>query len=297
MYRIEYTILKLLFYVFQNISIGAGKKIALFVYYLTYGIFRYRRKIILNNLKLIYGDQFPKSERQLLRGIYKNFIFLWMEFLQNNKVNEENISKIFTLNNKELFDRAYEAGKGVILISGHMGNFEWLGQMHSAMGYKITGVAKRQKNPYVNELVEKNRTFNNLSLVYTKDAMKEGLRALKKKEILAMVVDQDAKSRGVFVDFLGRPSSTAVGPAVFHLKTGAPIFFLMSIRKDYGKFDAYYEEVCSAAEPAKISEAKIIEITQKHSAVLEKWVRKYPEQWFWMHRRWKTKPVGVKSVL
>ena len=289
MYQIEYFIVKLLYGIFQHISLSAGKQIANIIYFLTYHLFRYRRKVIINNLRMVYGDNLPKPLDELLKGIYKNFIFLWMEFLQNNKVVKENLFEIFTVHNPEIFEDAYNNKKGVILVSGHMGNFEWLGQMHGQMGNKIYGIAKKLKNPLVNELVEKNRLRENMGVVYTKKAIKEGMEVLKNKNLLAIVMDQDAKKKGVFIDFLGLPSSAAVGPAVFHLKTGAPLIFLMSIRKDYGQFDAYYEEICPVSEPVEVTDEKIKEITQKHMSVLEKWVRLYPEQWFWMHRRWKTK--------
>ncbi|MEJ2545315.1 MAG: lysophospholipid acyltransferase family protein, partial [Calditrichaceae bacterium] len=197
--------------------------------------------------------------------------------------------EIFTVHNSEIFEEAYKNKKGVILLSGHMGNFEWLGQMHGQMGNKIYGIAKRLKNPLVNQLVEKNRLRENMGVIYTKKAMKDGIQVLKNNNLLAIVMDQDAKKKGVFVNFLGLPSSAAVGPAVFHLKTGAPLIFLMSIRRDYGKFDAYYEEICPASGSQEVNDENILRITQKHMSVLEKWVLRYPEQWFWMHRRWKTK--------
>ena len=295
MYRIEYLIVKLLFGIFQNINLSAGKKIAYIIYFLTYRLFRYRRKVIISNLKLVYGESLPKPLSELLKGIYKNFIFLWMEFLQNNKVVKKNLSQIFTVHNPEIFDEAYKKNKGVIIISGHMGNFEWLGQMHGQSGRKISGIAKKQTNPLVNQLVEKIRLRENMGVIYMRNAMVEGIEVLKNKDLLAIVMDQDARKKGVFVDFMGMPSSTAVGPAVFHLRTGAPLIFLMSIRRDYGKFDAYYEEICPAAEPSEVTDQKIKEITQIHSSVLEKWILKYPEQWFWMHRRWKTKPKNQST--
>lgn len=291
MHRIEYIIVKILFLIFQNISLNTGKKIALVIYFLTYKVFRYRRSVIIDNLELVFGDDLPKPLNDLLKGIYKNFIFLWMEFLQNNKVVKEKLSNIFTIHNYDIFEKAFSLGKGIIIVSGHMGNFEWLGQMHGQLGHKTSGIAKRQRNPLVNQLVERIRLRENMGVIYARNAMKEGIEVLKNKEILAIVTDQDAKERGVFVDFLGVPSSTAVGPAVFHLRTGAPLVFLMSIRSDYGKFDAYYEEVCPLSEPKEANDDSIREITQLHAAVLEKWIRNYPEQWFWMHRRWKTKPV------
>ena len=99
MHRVEYIIVKILFLIFQNISLNTGKKIALVIYYLTYKVFRYRRSVIIDNLKLVFGDDLPKPLNDLLKGIYKNFIFLWMEFLQNNKVVKEKLSNIFTIHN------------------------------------------------------------------------------------------------------------------------------------------------------------------------------------------------------
>ena len=113
---------------------------------------------------------------------------------------------------------------------------------------------------------------------------------MRKKQLLMLVTDQDARKKGVFVDFLGIPSSTAVGTAVFTLRTKTPVIFVANVRRSYAHFDVYFEEV-KINEDLQSSEESIIKITQEHTRILEKWVRRYPEQWFWMHRRWKTKPM------
>jgi len=100
--------------------------------------------------------------------------------------------------------------------------------------------------------------------------------------------DQNAYKRGVEVEFLGQPSSTAVGPAVLHLRSGAPLLFGITIRRDYGLFDCYIQKI-EIPKKGKTDDQLIREITQKHAHLLEEWIYEYPEQWFWMHKRWKVK--------
>ncbi len=290
MHRIEYWIVKGLFNLLGNASLKTGKRVADVVYFLVAKVFRYRRKVILDNLHRVYGETLPAAERILLPQIYRNFVYLWMEFLQAGKLSKENVDGHFILHNMELVDQALNQKRGMILMAGHFGNFEWVGQLFTIKGYKISGIAKRQSNPYVNDLVERTRRHKGTGVIYTKNAMEEGLAALKRNEIIAIVADQDARKKGIFVDFLGQPSSTAVGPAIFYLRSGAPIYFVTSIRRDYGKFDVYLEPVIEDGAITGITDENIRYITQTHATVLEKWVRKYPEQWFWMHKRWKTHP-------
>jgi len=297
MHKIEYYLVFLLFRLFQRVSLKTGKRIALVIYFLIAKIFRYRKDVILQNLHKAYGKKLPAPEKALLNDIYKNFVFLWMEFLQSKKMTDGDIRNYIEFHNIDILDKMLSVGNGVILLSGHFGNFEWLAQGIPKMGYSVWGIAKKQSNPFVNAFVEKQRTQTGLQIIYTKNAVKQALQALKQNGIVAIVADQDARDRGVFVDFMGLPSSTAVGPAVLHLRSGAPIILIISIRKDYGHFDVYFEEVVPPGQAAdNVSDADIVNITQLHAAALERWVRKHPEQWFWMHRRWKSKPEKLEST-
>ena len=291
MHTVEYILVKFFFFLFSHISINSGKRIAYLMYILVSRVIRYRRKVIKENLHLIYGQNLPAPETELINEIYKNFVYLWMEFLQNRRLGIEPIDDRFVVHNMELVDEALRQGRGLILMSGHFGNFEWLGQYLGLKGYKVSGIAKPQHNKRVNDLIVQNRTQFGVGVIYTTTAMKDGLAALARNEIIALVADQNARSKGVFVDFLGQPSSTAVGPAVFQMRSGAPMFFIISVRKDYGRFEVFFERIYEgpAKEP---DDAHILHITQLHSAALEKWIKKYPGQWFWMHKRWKTKPAA-----
>jgi Kdo2-lipid IVA lauroyltransferase/acyltransferase len=266
-----------------------AEKLADFLAFLIGNVFRYRRKTILNNLHMVYGENLPANKKILLRNIYRNFTYLWFEVMHTKKITPENFNDHFIVHGFEIFEQLIQRNKGLILISGHFGNFEWTPIILGIKGYFYTAIAKRQRNPYVNKFITESREFFGGKIIFVKKALKEGLNVLRKKKLLLLVGDQDARKKGVFVDFLGIPSSTAVGTAVFHLRTGAPILFIALIRKSYAHFEVFFEEI-KAPENLKYSEESIIEITQIHTRVLEKWIRKYPEQWFWMHRRWKSKP-------
>lgn len=289
MHKLEYIFVKSFLTITALLPIAAGKWIALFIGFIVRHVLRYRRKVILHNLHLVYGEQLPDKSSRLLKGIYRNFIFLWFEFLQNPRLNEKNIKEHMHFHNLEILLDALRKKKGLIMVSGHMGNFEWLGQAVGILGYSVSGIAKRQSNPYVNTLIEKNRKQFNVSVIYKKNAIADALKAMKENnEVIGIVADQNAHKRGIEVDFLGQPSSTAVGPAVLHLRSGAPLVFAITIRRDYGVFDCYVQEI-KIDKNGKTDEQLIHEITQKHARILEEWIYKYPEQWFWMHKRWKLK--------
>ena len=294
MHKLEFFIVKLLFAIFSRISFESGKRVAWIIYILIAKIIRYRRAVIISNLQQVYGSDLPRPLNEMLNGIYRNFVFLWMEILQIGRLNPQNLEQRIQVHGSELIDQALNEGKGVLFLSGHYGNFEWLGQYYAMKGYGVNGIAKRQSNRYVNQLIEDIRFTNGAKVIYTKNAMQDGLEVLAKNELLAIVSDQDGRKRGIFVDFLGQPSSTPVGSAVFQMRSGAPMFMIVAVRKDYGKFEAFVEPVYSA-EKREITDEEIYKITQAHTRVLEKWIRKYPEQWFWMHKRWKTSPPELKQ--
>lgn len=291
MHKLEYYLVVILFRFFQWLPRSAAKRFAQVFSIVIGQIIRYRRRVVRDNLNLVYGTDWPFEKTAFIKAVYKHFTFLWIELLQMAKLDASMLNRYFTIHGGEVLDEALQKKRGVILISGHFGNFEWLGQMHAFLGYKINGIAKKQSNPYVNDFVYNIRRRNGVGIIYTKRAMKEAIEVLKRNEIVGIVNDQDAGKKGLFVQFMGRPSSTAAGSAVLHLRTGAPLIFIAAIRRDFGQFDVYYEKIYDAGEPQEVTTEKIIEITQQYVTRLEKWVRQYPEQWFWMHRRWKTRPV------
>ncbi len=289
METIEYLGVKFLFFILSHLSIKNGKRLAYFLTFFIEHIVRYRRRVILDNLHRVYGQNLPKPQKQFLHDIYKNFAYLWLEFLQLTRLSAKTLQQRMHFKNPEIFKQVHNRDKGIILVSGHFGNFEWLGQLMAIQGWPIWAIAKKQSNAKVDAFITKMRSRFGIRIVHTKEAMEVCERALKQKEIVAIAFDQDARKRGVFVNFLGLPSSTAVGTAVLHLRTNAEIILLIALRKDYGLFDVYAQPIAVPERTGDL-ERDIVAITQKVSSAFEQWVWQYPEQWFWMHRRWKTQP-------
>ncbi len=295
MKNVEYVLVRSLFFVFSRLSFKWGKRLALLLTFVVEKLIRYRRSVILDNLHKVYGTHLPRPKNELLHEIYKNFVFLWMEFLQSNRLNSQSVSKRMHIKNPQVLQVVRRRESGFIFISGHFGNFEWLGQCMALSDLPpITAIAKKQSNLKVNRFIVQMRERNGLRIVYTKEAMREAEQALRRKEIVAIAFDQDARKKGVFVNFLGLPSSTAVGTAVLHLRTAAKIVLLIALRKDYAQFEVYLQEIAIPRLEGD-TETKIRTITQIFTSEFEKWVRRYPEQWFWMHKRWKTQPSKVES--
>jgi KDO2-lipid IV(A) lauroyltransferase len=146
---------------------------------------------------------------------------------------------------------------------------------------------KRLKNGRINDLFVGIRESTGGNVIYKKSALRNGLKVLKNRRSIAIVSDQHAGSSGITVNFLNKPASTATGAAVFHLKTGAPMVFVTGIRQKLGKFDIYFERIPDSKDMF-VGEETIRTVTKSHTEILEKWIRKYPTQYFWTHRRWKS---------
>lgn len=296
MHRLEFLLLKSLYFFFTIAPFALVEKLANVFAFILQHVVKYRRKVILENLKKVYGENLPQDEKKLVKAIYRNFTYLWFEVLQTKKIIRSNFDLHFKSHNFELLTNTLAENKGAIIMAGHLGNFEWISIYLGIKDIPFAAIAKKVKNKYIDEFMRNTRERNGCKVIYTKTALRQGLKFLRLKKVLAIAADQDARKKGIFVDFLGQPSSTALGPAIFQLKSGAPMLFIAAIRTKYAHFDVYFDKI-DVRRGLLFSDESIHEITQAHVTVLEQWIRKYPEQWFWMHKRWKSKPkVEVASV-
>jgi KDO2-lipid IV(A) lauroyltransferase len=188
-----------------------------------------------------------------------------------------------------------EKGKGAVCMTGHFGNWEYMGAM-VAQHFPMAFLYQPQNNPYADALIRRTREKVSMRSI-PRNSLRDILKALRQKQFVAILADQDAGRSGIFVNFMGRPASTAQGPAAFVLKTGAPILFVVSLRQRGGKHLVESEALTFDDLPAHWSEdEKVLHITQRWSEVLEKYIRLYPDHWFWMHRRWKTLPAEEQTT-
>ena len=263
-----------------------GRIIGLLFYY----FIPIRKSVTIQNITETFPDKSPKQVRQIARNTYIQFGINITEYMRQTRVTAQEMAERFTFVNEHLFQEAYDKGKGAILLTGHFGNWELMGGAIRALGFPVVAIAKGQSNSLIDKVIDNNRTAVGVETLQLGMALRGVLKSLRENKFVAILGDQDAHDEGVFVDFLGRPSSTAPGPAIFSLKTRAPIIFGSCVREPKGKYTVYLQEV-QTDDLEGMTEENIRILTQRHAKVFEESVRKWPDHWFWMHKRWKTQPA------
>jgi KDO2-lipid IV(A) lauroyltransferase len=240
-----------------------------------------RRKVAIKNLRTAFPEYSDIWIQNMLKKCYKFFIYNFIQFLAFPKSTD---SIKIQINGQVALDNALEKGEGVILISAHFGAWEILGHWLGVNNYPLRGVAQRQKNKGANKFFEEKRQLSGIKHIYRKVGMDVLYNILKENKILGLVSDQDAKNKGIFVNFFNTLASTHKGAAIFHLNTSAPMIFGLCIQTG---FQEYKIELI----PIIPVNNTIEDITKQYTLTLEKIIRKYPEQNFWFHNRWKTTPM------
>lgn len=265
----------------------------------TFSLLRIRRRVALENLTQAFPEKSAAEIKKIARRSYENLGMMMLEYLRLPKLSDHEFRRHIRLamaQEHNPFERALALGKGAICMTGHFGNWEYLGALAAAMGYPMIYLYQEQSNPYVDAMIRHIRTQMHMPIIPRGAALRGILKALREKKFVAILADQDAGANGIFVDFLGRPASTAQGPAAFVLKTAAPMVFCVAVREPGGRHRIEGElltfEFSGNAPVAELDEKeKLRQITAAWTKVLEKYIRQYPDHWFWMHRRWKTQQV------
>jgi len=257
-----------------------------FLGWLAFDVLRIRRKVTLINLKKSLG-----AERDGLAAIgrraYRNFGKSMVEYTLFPSLDKEKIEQMVEFEGAEHWDEALKRGKGAILVTGHFGSWELMGAATSQRGYPVDFLVGEQHNVLVDNLMNDYRRSMGIGIIKMGAAAKGVIRALKSNRFVAMLSDQDAGSDGTVVEFFGRPASTPKGPAAFALKMGAPIVMAFIIRES-GRKQKIVIEKAIFGEKTSDKQEDIRNLTQAYTRVLEEYVRKYPDHWFWPHRRWKS---------
>jgi KDO2-lipid IV(A) lauroyltransferase len=259
---------------------------------------RIRRRVALENLAHAFPEKSRAELKNIARRSYENFGMMLLEYLRLPKLSEEELRRIITFRapkDEEPLKQALALGKGAVCMTGHFGNWEYLGALFSALKYPMVYLYQEQNNPYVDRLIHETRTRMQMPSIPRGAALRGILKALRERKFVAILADQDAGSNGQFVDFLGRPASTGRGPAAFVLRSQAPIVFCVAIRQPGGKHAVECELLTfnfskDGSQRGWSEEKQLRYITEAWTKVLEKYIRRYPDHWFWMHRRWKTRP-------
>jgi Kdo2-lipid IVA lauroyltransferase/acyltransferase len=196
----------------------------------------------------------------------------------------------------ELVERARDAGRGVMFVTGHLGNWELGGSYVAARGVPLEAVARRMENPLFDAYLNETRRRIGMTVIHDADAVRRVPRAMRERHGVAFLVDQGAVGlASTWVPFFGRYAKTPRGPAVFALRLKTPLLFACALRQPSGRFVLHIESV--PVESTGTLDADVDRIVASYTSTLERWVRRAPEQYFWHHRRWKHQRPGTPPEL
>ncbi len=284
---LEYVLFRLLALMVRKLSFRAAGIVGGVLGRMAFSILRIRRSITLDNL----SKAFPQSDRRQLEGIalgaYKNYAITLAHMLWSGGVGADQLKRVMRVGHPDAIRELMKQGRGVILLSGHFGGWELLiSSLRLHLGEPMVIIVQHQRNGKIDRFIDaQRRRFENIT-VPMGPSVREVLKALQEGKVVAMLGDQSGAKESIFVNFFGRPSATHRGTAAFSLRTGAPILMVFLVRQPDGSYEAEFEAV-DRSGLAGSSEENIMELTQRHVAVLEKHIRQHPEQWLWMHKRWK----------
>jgi len=239
-----------------------------------------------------------KSKEELTRIAYNVFINLGknlFEFFWASKKDKSKLEKIASFEGIEYLQEALNKGKGVSVITPHLGNWELMAHFASIAGFPVNVIAKKLYDPRLDNLVLSLRNNYGIKTIFRDETStgKKILKALKRGEILGMLIDQDTKVEGVYVRFFNQLCYTPSGAANLALRTGAQVLFCTISRNTNRKHSIrFYPPLRTVRTLDKQND--IVTNTQIYSHLIEASIRKYPDQWVWMHQRWKTKPLSTE---
>lgn len=264
---------------------------ALALGYGVHAVFPIRKADVLDHLKLAFPESSHAWRVATARRSFVHFVRETVQTLWLTRRGLDLIRERTEVVGLEEVRRAVEEGRGALVLTGHLGNWEIGVASVSARGLGTDVVAHRQTNPLFDEYWIRVRESLRLRTLVKNDAFGLIPRSLDEGRMVALVADQNLRARGVFVDFFGKLASTAKGPALFALRRGASIFLGVALRQPGWppRYRLQMDEIEIPVEGSR--EERVRELTQRHVKVLEDWIRKAPDQYFWMHRRWKTQPA------
>ena len=280
-----YYLAKIVFFIIGLIPRKISLFIADFLGERAFYLLKKYREIAITNLSFAFGED---NSEKIAKGVFRNLAKTGVDWIKLMTLKKEDIDALVTeVSGLEYLDDALARGKGVILFASHFGNWELLSIYLWANGYKGAVIARRLYFHKYTEFIEKLRNKFNAYVFYRDESPKKLLRILKGGDILGFLADQDIDSvDGIFVDFFGKPAFTPVAPVKLGMITEADMVPAFMIRKNDNTYKMVIEKPISLIS-GKDKEADVKKYTQAWTSVLENYIRKYPEQWVWVHRRWK----------
>ena len=272
---------------------GLRRDILVGMFRLFYYLSPRQRFITIHNLRRAFPEKSVNEIKKVARGAYRTLAITVADFFEIPSLTKDNIGNLVEVEGLEYYTKALEKNKGILLLGAHFSNWELTAAAISLVLKPAVITYRPLDSPTLDNLVLWVRSCTGNVLIDKERAMRKMLRSLADNEIVATMIDQNmAWQEGVFVDFFGRPACTTNGLALLALHTDAPVVPGYILRLENGKYRMVIKEEIAVIRTGD-KDADILINTQNFSRFIEDTVREYPDQWFWMHQRWKTKPWQV----
>ena len=255
-----------------------------------YALDRSHRRVALANLAQCFPARPEPERREIARRMFQHFGVLLLELLQFSRLSPAQMRACFDVEGEERVRAAYAKGKGVLFFTGHFGFWELHAMVHALLFQPIGVLARPLDNHGLHTMLEDMRQGTGNTVIYREGAVRKVLRMLAMNQGVAMLIDQHMHSPdAIWVQFFQRPAATTSTLAALALRTGAPVVPVFTVPLPGGRFHMIYEP--PVEPPAPGTADPIREFTQRCTDVLEMYVRRQPEMWLWMHRRWRDAPA------
>ncbi len=285
---------RIIFALFRSIPPGVRKIVFKALMMLFYQFSGKHRLIVLNNLARSFPEKDMTELTRIARDCYRNLGIVVAEFFDIISMTRENVSDWLEFEGRDAYLKAREKNRGILFFTGHFGNWEIAAAAFALLCQPINIIYRSLDDPVLGGIVDKVRSHTGNKLIPKGGAARKIIRLLAENESIGILVDQNVSWReGVFVDFFGRPASTTKGLAALALQTGAPVLPGFIFRMKNGRYRLVIGPEVEISRTGDY-ERDIFENTQRFTKIVEDNVRKYPEQWFWLHQRWKTKMSQVR---
>jgi KDO2-lipid IV(A) lauroyltransferase len=286
-------LLKLLGVLPRRVAIFAGKVIARSAYHIHSKL----RRTADRNLTMAMPELSAEERQAIIKGVFRNLGRLLGEFSQFPKITPDNIGALVVYDGFEHYRRAAEKGKGVLLLTGHMGAWELCAFAHGAYGHPLEFLVRPLDNPLLDRLITRYREMSGNRTIDKQRAVRPVFAALRRGKGVGLLIDINVLAdQGVFCDFFGIPACSTTGLAVFALRADAPVVPGFLIWDERLK----KHRLCFEPEIPLIRTGDFKEEAQLNTArftkAVEEYARRYPDQWLWIHRRWRTRPPGAADL-
>jgi KDO2-lipid IV(A) lauroyltransferase len=289
-----YLFVRVLFCVAQSLSIGAGHKLTQGLAFVFTEIIPVRRRLLNENLLIAFPESTAEERRTLIRKMWEHLLLMGVEVaVGQRKIRDRNWKGHLELKGVQPLLKLLNQDRPVIIVTGHFGNFEMGGFSLGVLTYPSHSVARTLDNPFLNRFIKDFREVTGQFLIAKNGGANDIIRVLEHKGLMAFLADQSAGPKGCMVNFFGKPASTFKAVALLALQYEAPLAVCYSLRQtdEYGNFIPLHftMHIAEILDPLDLPPGvqNVKDITQYYTKILEDGIRQYPEQYWWLHRRWK----------